>query len=210
MVFDDEEAIVYNMYVSDDEVIGRSLEVNGVKILAAAAKNGRDKAFEYSIHQEFEGSVKLSGKGSEDKDGFTGEAILSVYEEDMVYFEYDKFILDDDKISGSVEISLGDGISELAPYNQNLSVLATVGLKLDFDVKDEAGKVTVVLSLMNFDLGEIAIEGAHGSDYVPAVPEKVSFSDPQAFGKAIDIFALFTRLSQAGFDLSGLMSGMLG
>ena len=210
LVFGDEEAIVYNMYVSDDEVIGRSFEVNGVKILAAAVKNGRDKAFEYSIHQEFEGSVKLSGKGSEDKDGFTGEAILSVYEEDMVYFEYDKFILDDDKISGSVEISLGDGISELAPYNQNLSVLATVGLKLDFDVKDEAGKVTVGLSLMNFDLGEIVIEGTPGSDYVPAVPEKISFSDPQAFGKAIDIFALFTRLSQAGFDLSGLMSGMLG
>ena len=210
LVFGDEEAIVYNMYVSDDEVIGRSFEVNGVKILAAAVKNGRDKAFEYSIHQEFEGSVKFAGKGTEDKDGFTGEAVLSVYEEDMVYFEYDKFILDDDKISGSVEISLGDGVSELDLYNQKLSVLATVGLKLDFDVKDEAGKVTVGLSLMNFDLGEIVIEGTPGSDYVPAIPEKISFSDPQAFGKAIDIFALFTRLSQAGFDLSGLMSGMLG
>ena len=208
MSFGSDAVIVYKMYADGDDVIGRSFEVNGVKILAASVKNGRDKAFEYSVHQEFEGSVKFAGKGTEDKDGFTGEAVLTVLENELVNLVYDKFVCDGDKLSGSVEITLGDGINEFAPYNQALSVLATVKIVLDFDVNDEQGKMTVGLSLMNFDLGEIVFEGAPNSEYAPSIPEKVAFDDLETFGSSIDITALFTRLSQAGFDISGLMGRM--
>ncbi len=210
LTFDSDEVIVYNMYVSDDDVIGRSFEVNGVKIVAACVENGRDKAFEYSIHQELEGSVKFSGKGTDGGDGFTGEATLAALENEVVILSFDKFICDDDNLSGTVEITLGDGINEIDPYNEGLSVLSTMRVIIDFGATDETGKVTAGLSLMNFDLGEIVFESAPDSDYSPSMPEKVAFSDPNTFRGSINFVALFARLAKAGFDIRGLMGGMRG
>lgn len=209
-VFGD-NTMVYTMYVSSDDVIGRTVEVNGVKITAATVKNGRDKAFEYSIHQEFEGDVKFVGKGTEDKSGFTGEASLTVFEDEIINLECDKFSCDDDKISGSVAVSFGSGLEELYPYDEEMvTVLSSLDVVLDFDTTKKASKVSIALSLMGFDLGEITLEGTSDSNYKPAVPEGQKYSDPEEFGSKIDVSELFTRLSQAGFDLSGLMGGMLG
>ncbi len=205
-----DNVIVYKMYVDSDHVIGRAFEVNGVKILAATVKNGRDKAFEYSIHQEFEGSIEFSGKGTEENGAFTGAASLTAFENEIVNLEFDKFMYDDEKLAGTVEITLGDGIEDLDPYNETLVVLSTLRVTLDFDVTDKASNVSIGLSLMNFDLGEIVIESASDSIYVPAIPDGTTYSDPEEFGSNIDIFSLFARLAQAGLDLSGLIGGMLG
>lgn len=206
-----QEVIVYKMYVSSDDVVGRTFEVNGVKITAATVKNGRDTAFEYSIHQEFEGDVKFVGKGTEDKSGFTGEASLTVFEDEIINLEYEKFSCDDDKISGSVAVSFGSGLEELYPYEEEMvSVLTSLNVVLDFDATKKASKVSIALSLMGFDLGEITLEGTSDSSYNPTVPDGKKYSDPEEFGRNIDVSELFTKLSQAGFDLSGLMGGMLG
>ena len=208
LVFGD-NTIVYKMYTASDDVVGRTIEMNGVRIHAAAVKNGRDVAFEYSLYQEFEGMIEFSGKGTEEKGAFTGAASLTAYENEIINLAFEKFVCEEEKLSGSVALSFGDGIEDITDGEVS-AVLSTLGVTLDFDVKDESGKVGIGLSLMGFDLGKIAIESTPDSDYSPSIPEDVKYSDPEEFGNNIDISSLFTRLSQAGFDLSGLMSGMLG